>query len=272
MRIPRRSEGGGLVLGSVRSSAAVRANYDARLRRLIDEMNKSVIYWLTAAYRRENDSIAAISGIAEDSSPSTELQLVTRRLRRRWMRRFNEGADDLARYFATRIHERTDGELRRVLKRADLTVKLQLSRPIQGALRAIVNENVSLIRSIPEQYLTQVEGSVMRSVLAGRDLKSLTDELQHHHGVARRRAEFISLDQNNKASGAIERLKYLELGIERAVWRHSGGGKEPRVQHVEMDHKEYDVTEGMWDRIEKKYVRPGELIRCRCYSNPIISM
>jgi uncharacterized protein with gpF-like domain len=270
LRTSKRSSNGGLVLGPVRPSAAVRANYDARLRRLIDEMSNSVIYWLSAAWRREEERIAEVAGMALDAPPSTEMQRVVRRLRRRWQRRFNEGSEDLARYFASKVHERTDGELRRVLKRADLTVKLQLSRPIQGALRAIVDENVSLIRSIPSQYLDQVEGSVMRSVLAGRDLKSLTEELQHHHGVIRRRAELISLDQNQKASSAIERLKYLELGIERAIWRHSGAGKEPRPTHVANNHKEFSVRDGWYDPHEKAYIRPGQLINCRCYSQPIV--
>ena len=270
MRTLKRAENGGLVLGPVRSSAAVQANYDARLRRLIDEMSNSAIYWLTAAWRREDDGIAALSGVAGDAAPSTEMQRIIRRLRRSWQRRFNEGADDLARYFATRVNERADGELKRVLKRADLTVKLQMSRPVQGALRAIVDENVALIRSIPEQYLTQVEGSVMRSVLAGRDLATLTSELRHHHGVTKKRAELIALQQNNSASGAIQRLKYLDLGIERAIWRHSGAGKEPRPSHVANNHKEFSVRDGWFDPREEAYIRPGQLINCRCYSQPII--
>jgi hypothetical protein len=37
-----------------------------------------------------------------------------------------------------------------------------------------------------------------------------------------------------------------------------------------MDGKTYDVKKGMWDPTEKKYVLPGELINCRCFSRPVI--
>jgi uncharacterized protein with gpF-like domain len=177
---------------------------------------------------------------------------------------------DLARYFAQAIHRRSDAELRKILKRASISVELKISQPIRDALSAIVHENVALIRSIPEQYLGQVEGSVMRSVLAGRDLAGLTSELQHQHGVTKKRAEFIALHQNNSASGAIQRLQYLDLGIERAIWRHSHAGKVPRPTHVANDGEEYDVRRGWWDPHERAYIRPGQLPRCRCFDQPIL--
>lgn len=266
-RPPRRTADGRQIARGIRPSAAVRDAYQARLLRLVDDMGRSVSYWLAARYRRQQDRIEAL---AMDAPPATELAEVIRRLRRRWEWRFDRGAEDLAKFFAKAVHQRSDSELRRILKRAGFAVEFSISREVRDALRAIVAENVSLIRSIPEQFLTQVEGSVMRSVLAGRDLRTLTQEIQHHHGVTRRRAELISVDQNNKASGAIQRLQYLDLGIERAIWRHSHAGKEPRPTHVANDGQEYDVARGWWDPAERRYIRPGELIRCRCFSQPIL--
>jgi Helix-turn-helix domain of resolvase len=104
---------------------------------------------------------------------STALERVVRRLRRRWLGRFDEAATALARWFTRAAWQRSDAELRQILRRAGISVEFKVSREIRDALAAIVNENVSLIRSIPEQYLSQVEGSVMRSVLAGRDLAGL---------------------------------------------------------------------------------------------------
>jgi uncharacterized protein with gpF-like domain len=151
-----------------------------------------------------------------------------------------------------------------------MSVEVKFGRETRDALSAIIHENVALIRSIPEQYLTQVEGLVMRSVTAGRDLATLTSDLQQQYGVTRRRAQLISLDQNNKATGDIQRLQYLDMGIERAIWRHSHAGKEPRPSHVANDGNEYDVRQGWYDPHERKYIKPGELIRCRCFSQPIL--
>lgn len=269
-RPPRRTADGRLIGRGVRPSAAVADAYQRRLLALVDEMNNSASYWISAAYRRDDERIAAFAGLAADAPPSTVLQDVIKRLRRRWLRRFDEGALDLAKYFAKAALRRTDEELRKILKKAGISVEFRVSREVQSALRAIVNENVSLIRSIPEQFLTQVEGSVMRSVLAGRDLRTLTDEIQHQHGVTRRRAELISIQQNNSATSAIQRLQYIELGIDRAIWRHSHAGITPRPTHLANDGKEYDVREGWFDPAVGRYIRTGELINCHCFSQPIL--
>src|SRR5205085_12109859 len=96
-------------------------------------------------------------------------------------------------------------------------------------------------------------------------------ELRHRFGVTRRRAALIARDQNNKVSGALHRVRQLELGIEKAIWIHSGGGKHPRPTHVRNNGKQYDVAKGWYDPAEKKFVMPGELINCRCVSRPVIA-
>ena len=88
-------------------------------------------------------------------------------------------------------------------------------------------ENVSLIKSIASQFHTQVEGMVMRSVTEGRDLSALTKDLQKRFGVTKDRAAFIALDQNNKATSAIQRERQTALGIEEGIWMHSHAGKVP---------------------------------------------
>lgn len=245
-------------------SAAVAAEYRRRLLALLDEMRASVDYWLTAAYRRDE------ARIAMDDPPAAALEALLRRLRRRWEPRFDDLSKGLAEYFARSAQRRTDAALRKLLRRAGWTVELKLTGPVRDALAAVVAENVALIRSVPEQYLGQVEGAVMRSVSAGQDLASLTAELRERYGIARSRAELIARDQNNKSTAAIQRARFLDLGIERATWHHSRAGKEPRKSHVDMDGKEYDVAKGMWDRNEKEWVMPGSLVNCRCFSTPVL--
>jgi SPP1 gp7 family putative phage head morphogenesis protein len=133
-----------------------------------------------------------------------------------------------------------------------------------------VQANVSLIKSIPEEYLKQVEGAVMRSVQTGRDLGKLSKELQKKFGVSKRKAALISRDQNNKATSAFQRARQQELGITKAIWMHSHAGQEPRPSHVAMNGKEYDINKGMWDRDEQEWIFPGQLINCRCTSKSII--
>lgn len=266
----RRTADGRLISSAIRPSAAFAANYQARLLRLVDEMANSVRYWIAAAYRQQDDRIAALSGLAEDARPGTVLLEVIRRLRRRWLKKFDDASLDLARYFAAHVHQRSSTELKKILKRAGMAVEFKVSRTVRDALGAIVYQNVALIRSIPEQYLAQIEGSVMRSVVAGRDLASLTQDLQQQHGVTRRRAEFIALDQNNKATAYINRIQNVEVGITRGIWRHSHAGKEPRPTHVANDGNEFDLVEGWLDPAIGRRILPGTEPGCRCFWSPIL--
>ena len=254
------------VLRAVRPNAGIRDAYQGRIDALIDEMGNSVLYWLRASYRRNEPAVAKL---AQDTAAG-ELGDAVRRLRRRWEDRFGEMSEDLAAYFAKAVVARNDNELKRILKKAGWTVDFKLTAAVRDVLNATVAENVSLIRSIPQRYLTDVEGAVMRSVVAGRDLGQLSDVLRHDFGVTKRRAGLISLDQNNKISGAVQRVRFLELGIEKAVWRHSHAGKTYRRTHVANDGKEYDIGKGWYDPDEGKFIRPGELVNCRCYSTPVL--
>lgn len=261
--------------GAVRPRLVLADEYRVRLYRIIDEMSRSVMYWLRAAYRGQETGIAVVSGdrLAYDDAPAANaLEMAIRRLRSRWLARFSDLSANLAEYFATSARERTDAQLKDILWRGGMSVKFQLTPAVREVLPAIVKENVALIRSIPEQYLGKVEGAVMRSVTAGRDLATLTQELQEQHGVTRRRAKTISLDQNNKATGAIARARYIDMGIAKAIWCHSHAGFEPRPTHLANDKQEYDVVEGWFDPDPKvrRHIHPGELIRCRCFSRPVL--
>jgi uncharacterized protein with gpF-like domain len=191
------------------------------------------------------------------------------KLARRWQKKFDEAAPKLARWFATKASKRSDATLQRILKDGGFSVKFTMTPAAADIIDAAVAENVALIRSIPQQYLTQVEGAVMRSVRQGRDLGPLAKELRAQYGVTKRRAALIARDQNNKATADMTRARQVEKGY-KAIWRHSHAGKTPRPSHVANDGKTYDPARGWWDPHEKKLIWPGTLINCRCFSQTLI--
>jgi len=284
--------------------------YRKRLLALVEEMADSYRYWLIASYRQNEPAISqAIDSIrqtwateyidvlitkpkrpplnaadfsyvketrtrkawlAMDATPAKELEKALQELAKRWNKRFDKAAEELAAYFAKSASRRSDKALQNILKRGGWTVEFKMTRPMRDILAATVNENVQLIRSIPQEFHTQVAGSVMRSVVAGRDLQQLSNDLEKHYGVTRRRAEFIARDQSNKATGAFQRARYLDLGISRAIWVHSGGGKTQRITHVRNSGKTFDVQKGWYDPAVKQHIWPGFLPNCRCVARPLI--
>jgi uncharacterized protein with gpF-like domain len=196
-----------------------------------------------------------------------------RRLASRWERRFKVLAKELAQYFTTQVVKRSDAALAKILRDAGISVKLRMTRAVNDVLSATIAENVELIKSIPEKYLSDVHGEVMRSVQRGRDLETLTKALQDKFHVTRRRAELIARDQNNKTTAIIHKTRCIEAGITKARWVHSGGGRHPRPSHIKAGREkiEYDIATGWYDPEVQEYILPGQLINCRCVAKPIIS-
>jgi SPP1 gp7 family putative phage head morphogenesis protein len=256
-----------LTLRPVHPNAGIEAAYRKRMTKLIDRMNSSVVYWLKSAYRNNEPVMAQ-----DDALPSSALRAAIRKLAKRWQKQFDELAPKLADYFSLAVSERTDGALQAMLRKGGFSVKFKLTRAQHDVLKATVNQNVTLIKSIPSQYFTNVEGIVMRSVQTGRDLGQLTKDLQNEFGVTKRRAAFIARDQNNKATAALTRERQASIGVTEAVWMHSGAGKHPRPSHVKAgrDGVRYDIKIGWFDPEVRKFILPGELPNCRCVSRAVI--
>jgi SPP1 gp7 family putative phage head morphogenesis protein len=253
---------------AVHANRGIEAKYRKALQRMIAEMHGSVEYWLTAAYRKDPPRMAALVGQAQDASPSATMSRVLDDLAKRWIAKFDEWAPKVAEAYLLSSFKASDSAFRQALKDAGWSVEFKMTPAVRDAFNASLQENVGLIRSIPEKYLQQVKGSVMRSYAAGRDLGAMVKELKQLYPAASRRAELIARDQSNKANAVVNRARQMELGITEAIWMHSHAGKNPRPDHVAANGKRYKIAEGC--KISGKFVQPGEEINCRCTSRPVL--
>ena len=253
---------------AVHANRGIEAKYRKALQRLIAEMHGSVEYWLTAAYRKDPPRMAALVEQAQDASPSAKIKKILDELARRWTKRFDDYAPKLAEAYLQGMFKASDSAFRQALKEAGWAVDFKMTPAVRDAFNASLEENVGLIRSIPEKYLQQVEGVVMRSYSAGRDLATMVKELKQLYPAASHRAELIARDQSNKANAVVNRARQMELGITEAIWQHSHAGKNPRPDHVAANGKRYNIAEGC--KISGEFIQPGEEINCRCTSRPIL--
>lgn len=249
---------------AVNASKGVEVAYRKRLDRLITEMSNSFEYWIESAYKAHPPRMAM------DALPSAELNKRVKELGRRWIARFDEMAGKIADDFVNKGVKYTDSSFMSALKDAGWTVQFKITPVMRDAINASIQENVALIKSIPDQYLLEVEGIVMRGFQTGRDLHSISKDLQHRLGVTKRRAALISRDQSNKLTASVTRARRKELGITQAIWVHSGAGKHPRPSHLKAgkDKLIFDIEKGAY--LDGKWVLPGEEINCRCSSKSVL--
>lgn len=245
-------------LRAIHPNAGLRRAYQKRLEDEVRRMAHSIEYWMRAAYRsREGE-------IAQDASPARFLSERLGQLIRHWTKRWDTFAETYARWFAYRSEKTTDAALTSAMNAAGLTVKFTRSRIENDVVQALIAENVGLIKSIPAQYLQDVNGIVQRGVAAGRDISQITEELTRRYAITRRRARLIARDQTNKASEAIKRVRAKELGVTEAIWVHVPGVKTSRRTHQAMNGKRYVIAEGLYDSAVGRKVQPAELVCCQC--------
>lgn len=241
-------------------------------------MVKSYQWWLTNRYREalaENVEAGRVPDMAQDATPKgaqSRLMSELARLQKHWQKHFDRVAMRLAGKWAGTSYKDNANAWKAQMRKAGFTVDMQLTPAQRTQLDVAVVENVSLIKSIPSQFATDVQGIVTRSFLAGRDLDTMAKALRARGDVTVHRAAFIARDQSNKLTASMNAARQRELGLHWAVWKHSSAGKEPRPDHVRAGREEwiFDTQVGIDFGDKFGQVLPGVAINCRCGSRTLI--
>lgn len=212
---------------------------------------------------------------AMDASFTAGVSRLLRDLSKRFTGLFTERAGGLADALAKGVSDATARQLGESLKDVSGGVTLKtdvVSGRVGEVVKAGVKENVSLIKSIPVDYFQKIEGDVMRSITTGLGMADLIPAIEAHGHSTRKRAELIARDQTSKATTAINRTRMQGLGIKQFEWLHSGGGKEPRKLHQELDGQIFDLDKPpVIDARTGERGLPGQLINCRCRMVPVVT-
>lgn len=266
----KRARSTNLKFRAVRPNAGLRVAYRKKLMELIDRMSKDVAKELTELYSEQESRIAMD---AKRKTPAERLQEMIDRLKDRWTAETEKFADETAPWFVKKARGNVDRAQNAAFKDAGVVgfdVRFDKGVVAQDTFDALVNANVSLIKSISSTYLNDVEGIVMRAVTGGHKIAELKKELQHRYGVTSRRADLIARDQNNKATEGLARANDMEIGVEEGEWIHIPGKYSSRESHKKMNGKKFRLDQGMWDEEVGKYIMPGELVACNCTYRPIL--
>lgn len=253
---------------AIHPNEGVRQWYETELINAVARMAAQVSVRVIVAY-----GAGEPAEMAHDAAPRNPSLIIRRALDkwgRKWVRQFDELSADLSKKFAHKAFAVTQTQMKAAFRDAGFTVRFQPTPGSVSAYQAVAAEQVNLIRSIPAQYLKDVQSKVWASVMKGSDLHTLSADLRKTYDITAKRAALIARTSNAQAKAIIEKTRREELGITHAIWMHSAGGKVPRATHVAMDGKPYLISQGMWDSAEGAYVLPGELINCRCSSKAVI--
>ena len=127
-------------------------------------------------------------------------------------------------------------------------------------LSAWEQENLALIKTVPERIVESFRTEMTNALIQGTSLKELTGIVQERSGVGRSRAELIARDQVGRLNGQLAEMRQRSIGLEEYIWRTSQDER-VRPTHVVRNGKTYRWKAGG--------IRPGSEIRCRCNAEPV---
>lgn len=163
---------------------------------------------------------------------------------------------------ATNRHQKV--QLGRQVK-AGLGVDVLMSdAAVRENLSTFVQQNVSLIKSIPEEMLNRVEGGLLTGIRQNWRADELAEHLRQQVDVSDAKARFIARDQISKLMGELNNIRQTQLGIREYTWRTM------QDERVRANHRDKEGNRYAWDDAPADTGHPGEDFACRCYAEPAL--
>ena len=238
------------ILKAVKSNKGIESEYRKRLEKLVDAMDKSVMFWILADYGNRTPKEMAVA--------------IQKRIKQ-WTKVFGEKSGDIALWFAKTVKKHTEMGFRMALGEQGIVRQPEVDRDTFNAVRL---ENDDLIKSIPEKYFTGISTVAMLALLYDWDKDKFQDEIEKRHDITKRRVKTIASDQNHKSNVLFSRAICQELGIDKAIWVYTFRSNEPRINHVAADGTVFDLDKGCL--IDGEYIFPAEKINCKCDFRAVI--
>lgn len=266
-------------------SVPMQIRYQLALQKLVTKMSETVNKQVTRLFNGElaDDYFEQQEqAAAMDASIASKAKKLMNSLSARFQQLFNERSKSIAETMVNGADDTSKSSLHSSLKELSGGLSLPTGVVPSGMndiYTATVNENVKLIRSIPQQYFTNVTGDVMRSITTGNGLADLVPQLHKQYGITMRRATLLALDQTRKAYNSINKERMQAVGVKQFKWNHSGGGQHPRKSHIALSGNIFsfdDLPIINQEQVQKGYESPqrgipGQAINCRCTMTPVIN-
>ena len=254
-----------ITFGRMYPNAGYVAKYRREIKRMIKAMHEDTRREIQALY---GDKV-------QDAKPKTLVDVMAM-LRKKWYKTFEKRSKEMSLWLASAVKKRTRKDIIKQLKNIGLALTPNFSDSEKKIISGIVQTGVDLIKTIPRDYFGNVQEVVKKTIQdaveRGGDrhaiYEAIKDKFDHPlvqtQKQAERRAELIAGDQVQKATQEFALNNAQAYGATKGEWIHIPGEKTSRITHIEMDGQVFDLDKGLYDSDVGRYVKPGELIYCRC--------
>lgn len=138
-------------------------------------------------------------------------------------------------------------------------------------MRKWVEDNVGLIKTIPQESLGRMREIVLEGYMNGETTTSIVKKIQKAYSTDRRHAQLLARDQIAKLNGQITQRQQEDAGVEEYIWSDSGDGL-VRPGHKRLNGKRFRWNDPpVVDEKTGRRCHPGEDYECRCVALPVFN-
>lgn len=226
---------------------AIERKYAKELRALVLAMTRDYAS-VAKIYKDKRHQI-----VQDDTWGITDLDKRLDALGEKWRVRFEEYAKENSPKVVNQVLKQSNLQIKDVLKdwfaeKRFMLLDSHIPVPMRQVMKASVEYNVSLIKSLHSQYAERVRGAVYRAVAGGGTLKDLKRDLVKYAGMEERRAKLVAGDQIRKCFNDVSLRRLASLGVNKVKWIHTHAGKTHRPYHLRNfngDYSQYPKVNGL---------------------------
>jgi len=271
-----------LAKGGILKPALSNASWlEKELRKLILPMIEETERELKALFDSPAADVLEDGTVAtQDESFTDKADSIMRKLSGKYESIFNVMGPTIASEFVYRGDKHAKATLKGSLSDISSSISInheKMTPALKNTLEASVQQTVGLIKRVPQDYLGQLQGDVMRAITTGSGLEDVQTALADRKVAVKNWVHNTSLDQTRKVYNTTTAKRAQAVGLQRFEWVHVGGSVHPREYH-----KRAASAGGLNGGIysfddppiidEKTGMRglPGDAINCHCTMRPIV--
>jgi len=244
--------------------------YFKQLNKLTTEMRKDIREQLIPLLKALESSYAA-DGYAD------QITQMIARLSLKHSNTVNTQAKQTAEQMVGNVSQKNKRGFDAAIKKSvgvDLS-SILIDEGLSDFLEAQVNKNVSLIKSIPDEYFKSIETVVMNGASSGLRWESIAREIggikdiSSVNGKLQNRIKLIARNETSNVNASINKRRQENLGVEKFKWVTSQDER-VRISHAKINGNVYE-----WDNlptVDGVKTSPGKPINCRCVAIPVIEL
>jgi SPP1 gp7 family putative phage head morphogenesis protein len=143
------------------------------------------------------------------------------------------------------------------------STELTNTEGLNADINALVLETTRWVQKLRDETLEEYTANSLRAMTQGDSLESIMKQFDGLVEKRKNHAKSTARNQIANFNSMATKIRAQNLGITRARWITSRNER-VRESHKDRDGKEFDLSEGFYSSLDRKYLLPGTDYQCQC--------